>query len=554
MSEHPNTSVKEKTVLVLDITSNITESPKPYYSQNASLSLYDTVKSIQQAAKDNHIIGILIKETSSNQDSNLSLVIADEVLSALEGFKATGKKIIAYLNHPSSKHYLLASIADKIFMHPFGVLDFKGLGAEITYYNEALEKYGIGVQTVRVGQYKSAIEPFTRKNMSAENREQITQLLNDIWNHLLKRISLNRNLTVDKLNGISKEDGLLSAAQAKEKALIDDLIYEEEALNHFFETKTSNASIHKLTLPNYAQNKKLNEILPHAHSKIAVLYLEGDIINGKSRSSQIGAKTWVKQLKKVRDDTAIQAVVLRINSPGGSAFASEEIQYAIRNLKTKKPVVASFSSYAASGGYWIACYTDALFTNPMTVTGSIGSFGLFFNIQKIANNHGIYFDKVTISPLADIFSIGEPKSEKALEIFQKNNNFFYNAFIYKVAEGRQLEPETVAQIAKGRVWSGQLAVELGLADKFGGLNEAIQEAARLANLKNFALKHIPYNYFSLSDLLAYFTKEDWMPQDTLYAPTLKKEIKKFTTDITSLTQFDDPGSLYARLPFYLKFY
>lgn len=564
--ERPPVLIKDDSILVVDLAMNITDSPEDRsfgeFFQDVlqaddiqTANLLAIVEAIDKAAEDSRIVGLFLKGMSFSENYGSGYPVLHEVRKSVENFKKSKKPVIAYLLNADIEDYFVASVADKIILDPFGQLDFKGMALEMMYFAETFKKYGIGVQVTKVGKYKSAIEPFIRTSMSDFEREQSTELLNEMWGEVLKVISAGRGIKVDVLEELSEKQALFLSSDAKKYKLVDEVEYRDQVFKYFDLERTKDEkewTYNKVTLKKYMREVEQKQFLKRLKSskpEIAIVYAEGDIVDGEGRSYQVGGNRLEKTLKEIREDDDIKAVVLRVNSPGGSALASEKIQRALRLVQQqKKPLVVSFGTYAASGGYWISCYADTIYTDPMTITGSIGVFGLIFNVQQIAKNYGVNFDRILTSPYAAINSFTQPKSPEELAKFQQFTNFTYNAFVCKVAEGRKMTTAHAAGIAQGRVWSGIKAKELGLADHFGGLRDAIKHAAKLAKIEDgWEIKQYPDNDKITHEILEHFKEATEVKDVTI--GLFGRFIRRIQADIKALEAFNDPGGVYARMPF-----
>lgn len=559
--QKPPVKVENNSVLLIDLAMIVTDSSeeKELFESFQDLIqaehipkayLLEVITAIEEAAQDPRIIGIFLQSNIATDLQASGYPVLHEIRTAIDEFKKTGKLVVSYFVDVDVKDYFFGSVANKIIMNPLGQLSLKGLACEMMYFGDAFQKYGIGVQVTKVGKYKSAIDPFIRNNMSTADKEQSTELLNDLWDNILKITAEGRGLDKNSLQKLSNTEGLFLASVAKDYKLIDEIGYQDEAFNYFKSENNKEALPNKIELKKYIrnieQNKLLNQVIQHK-PQVAILYAEGEIVDGEGHSYEIGADRIEQKIDEIRDDEDIKAVVLRVNSVGGGVHASEKIQHAIHKLKLKKPVVVSFGSVAASGGYWISCYGDAIFTDPMTITGSIGVFGLLFNVQDISKNIGINFDRVVTGPFAGMDSFGQPKTPAEMKKLQDSTDLMYRTFLSKVSEGRKMDLKTVESIAQGRIWSGLKAKEIGLADFYGGLKDAINHAAKIANLgDNWELKpYSPKQGFARDTIE--FLQESKKAQKISHG-FISKYIKYFKQNIESLNAFNDPSNVYTRMP------
>ncbi|MDR2027325.1 MAG: signal peptide peptidase SppA [Prevotellaceae bacterium] len=453
------------------------------FDVKTNLGLNSVLNGIEQAAYDHRIKGIYLD--LSSVDAGIASV--EEIRDALLTFKESGKFVLAYAESYSQKAYYLATVADKIYLNPFGGIDFAGISSKLTFFKGFLDKLGIEMQIIRHGKFKSAIEPFTLSQMSNENREQIKSYTGSIWNHILQTVSASRDIKIEELNRIADNLELAMAEDALNKKFVDKLFYEDELIAEL--TKYSGGT----SLNTVDIDKYYTAPVPFTDGKdkIAVIYASGEIMSGEGETD-IMSKNIIRAITTARKDSSVKAVVFRVNSPGGSANASEFIARELEITKAKKPVVISMGDLAASGGYWISTPGDKIFAHRTTLTGSIGVFGMIPNIEKAMKEKlGITFDVVTTNEHSDFPSLTRPLKQVEKDYIQKNVEFIYSKFTDKVAKSRNLTVEKVDSIGQGRVWSGVNAFDLGLIDYFGGIKEAIQEAARLADISDYSILELP---------------------------------------------------------------
>ncbi|WP_414751916.1 signal peptide peptidase SppA [Anabaena sp. CCY 9910] len=566
-----NTSpvVKDKSVVVLDLSMNITDR-EPSAGEELQnrfsgvtqerMTLRNVIDSLEKAQRDKRIVAIYLD--GSRGGNNLGFASLKEIRKALEEFRKSGKKVIAYGVSWNEREYYLSSVADTIALNPLGGLEINGLSSQPMFVAGALQKYGIGVQVVRAGKFKGAVEPFVLNKLSPENREQTQKLLDDVWGEWRNTVGNSRKINPQKLQAIADNQSLLEPTEAKTNGLVDQVAYNDQVvadLKKLTGSDKKDNTFTQISLRRYAQvpGQSLG-VARNSKNKIAVVYAEGDIVDGKGDDGQIGGDRFARIFNKIRQDENVKAVVLRINSPGGSATASEVMQREIRLTRESKPVVVSMGDYAASGGYWIATDSNRIFAEPNTITGSIGVFGVLFNGQKLANDNGITWDAVKTGRYADSQTVARPKSPQEIAIYQRSVDRIYNMFVNKVAQGRKLPTQKVAQIAQGRVWSGVTAKQIGLVDEIGGLNAAIEYAAKEAKLgKDWQLREYPREssfeerFFGgvveeISTTLG-IEKLDVKPNDPLTV-----QIRKIQQEISVLQTMNDPQGVYARLPVNLK--
>jgi protease-4 len=564
-SQSSTPTVKDKSVLVFDLSMNITDS-EPNSSQllqktfsgveENNITLRKVVETLDKAGRDQNIVGIYIDGTNAN--SAVGYASLKEIRQALEKFRKTGKKIIAYSTDWSEKEYYLSSVANQIVVNPMGAMEMNGLSSQPMFLAGAFEKYGVGVQIVRVGKFKGAVEPLILNKLSPENREQTQKLLDDVWGEWRKSVGTSRNILPQKLQAIANSQPILEATAAKSNGLVDTIAYEDQVftdLKKLTGKQEKDKTFTKISLSNYAEvpGKSLD-----SDHKIAIVYAEGEIVNGSGDEGQIGGDNFAKVFSKIRQNNQIKAVVLRINSPGGSATAAEIMQREIKLTRQIKPVIVSMGDIAASGGYWIASDSNRIFAQANTITGSIGVFGVLFNGQKLGNNNGITWDSVKTSQYADQQTISRPKSPQELAVYQRSVNRIYNLFLEKVSQGRKIPTAKVAEIAQGRVWSGTAAKQIGLVDEIGGLNVAIEYAAKQAKLGTDweiqeypRVSTFPERLFGkkLDETKAKLGIEK---TQTKNSNPLINELGKLQQEIKTLQTMNDPQGIYTRLPVNFK--
>lgn len=470
------------------------------FSDKKEIGISDVINAIEAAKTDDKIKGISIL----NDESSLGLAQYKDLRNALESFKKSGKFVWAYANMYSQKEYYLNSVANTVYLNPAGDFDFKGLSSEVMFFKDFQEKSGIHMEVIRHGKYKSAVEPFLENKMSEANREQITALLNSIWATFVEDISKSRNIPVTKLNEIA--NGLLARTpeMAKAQHLVDIVAYEDEyhdAIKKALKVKGDD-DYNKISISDYTQNNITTALTNTATDEIAIIYAQGEIGRGEGDVNQIGEGSMRRSLKEARENEDVKAIVLRIDSPGGSALTSDLIWREIEITKKVKPVVVSMGNYAASGGYYIACNANKIFAEKNTITGSIGVFGVLPNFTPLANKLGINTEQVETHENSANYSPFVPVDEKFKAFTLESVENIYKTFVSHVAEGRKMTFAQVDAIAQGRVWSGSEALKIGLVDKIGGLNDAIAEAAKIAKIKSYSTQNYPEYEKSLNDLLS----------------------------------------------------
>lgn len=470
------------------------------FSDKKGIGLTDVINAIEAAKTDDNIKGISIL----NDESSLGLAQYKDLRNALESFKKSGKFVWAYANAYSQKEYYLNSVANTVYLNPAGDLDFKGLSSEVMFFKDFQDKSGIHMEVIRHGKYKSAVEPFLENKMSDANREQLTALLNSIWTTVSSDIAKSRNIPVGKLNEIA--NGLLARTpeMAKTEHLIDIIAYEDVYHNAIKKALkvTDDEDYNKISIADYTQNNITTALANTATDQIAIIYAQGEIGSGEGDVNEIGEGSMRRSLQEARKNEDVKAIVLRINSPGGSAMTSDLIWREIEITKKVKPVIVSMGNYAASGGYYIACNANKIYAENNTITGSIGVFGILPNFSPLANKLGINTEQVKTHENAANYSPFVPIDEKFKAFTLESVEHIYKTFVTHVAEGRKMTFAQVDAIAQGRVWTGTQALKIGLVDKIGGLDDAIAEAAKIAKIKSYSTQNYPEYEKNFDDLLS----------------------------------------------------
>lgn len=535
-------SVSDRSVLRINLHGNLEERKEsdPFselIGEEAGLDLSDIKKSIQMASKDDKIKGIFLHVGMVGNGGWASI---EDLRNELMEFKKTKKFIYAYGEVYSKKMYYLCTAADKIFLYPTGIVEWNGLASTPMFYKKLLtEKLEMEPMVFRVGTFKSAVEPFVLEKMSDANRLQTQTFLNDFWNHILKGISDTRKVSIEQLQAYADNLSINHGEQALKVGLIDGLKHEDEVLD-LLRDQSGLGKEEKVRFVKVTDYAKKYEPKGSAN-KIAVVYAVGQIVSGKSNNDNLGSETFVKALREAREDKNVKAIVIRVNSPGGSALASDVMAREVELAKKAKPVYISFGDVAASGGYYISAGGHKIYAEPTTITGSIGVFGLLFNTQKMFNNKlGITFDRVTTSKYGDLGNLNRPMSELESQTIQQSVNKIYGDFIAVVQKGRKFADSlAVDSIAQGRVWSGIRAKQIGLVDEIGGINKAIQDIAKKAGLgDDYDIVEYPQKQKFIDKILKkdveafvldnYFTKEEY----ELYRQT--KQIRSLKTGVYML--------------------
>jgi len=452
------------------------------------LGLNEILQGLEDAKSDDNIKGIYID--ASSLESGMATM--EEIRNALIDFKKSGKFIIAYSEVYSQGAYYLATAADKIYLNPEGMIDFRGLSSEIMFFKGALDKLDIEAQIIKVGTYKSAVEPFILDKMSEPNKQQVTSFLGSMYDHFLSEIARSRKIPKNTLFSIADSAKIRAPKDALAYKMVDGLMYKDEVLDELKKlTKIDKKKeIKSVSLEEYipAENEKEES----SQNRIAVIYANGEIMSGEGDDETMGSERISRAIRKARTDDKVKAIVLRVNSPGGSALASDVIWRETVLAKKSKPLIVSMGDLAASGGYYIACAADSIFAQPNTITGSIGVFGIIPNMQKFFNNKlGITFDGVKTGKFADLGTVSRPLTDAERMIIQLEVNKTYDTFTKKVADGRKKSQSYIDSIGQGRVWSGAEALKRGLVDRLGNIDDAIASAAKKAKIKDFKIVNYP---------------------------------------------------------------
>lgn len=507
--------------------------------------LYQLVRLIENAAGDDNIKGIYLK-VNGNPNGFAS---TEELRNALLRFRKSKKFVYAYGEVMDQNAYYLASAADKVYLNPKGGVDFTGFASQVMFLKGTLDKLEIKPEIFYCGKFKSATEPLRETQMTDANRIQTTQFLGELYGTFLNGIGVARNIDTATLHGYANENLIQEPGDALKYKLVDGLKYDDELMAEL-KSKTGikqDEEVNLVTLGKYNSGTDLSS--GSGEGRIALIYAEGDIIGGESdRDKTIASENYIREIRKAREDKNIKAIVFRVNSGGGSALASEVIWRELSLAKKVKPIVVSMGDYAASGGYYISCMADSIFAEPNTLTGSIGVFGVMFNMQDFFKNKvGVTFDGVKTAPYADLGSVGRPLTEAEKRFIQNGVDSTYASFKSRVVAGRKLNPAIVDSIAQGHVWSGLQAKELGLVDRIGGINEALACAARLAKLSEYRLREYPESKISISRLVKTFS-------GNMRAQMVKQELGanyEIYQQVKDVQQLH--GDIQARMPFKYNF-
>ncbi|MGB5236350.1 MAG: signal peptide peptidase SppA [Flavobacteriaceae bacterium] len=508
--------------------------------------LDDILHAIEVAKNDDKIKGISI----SSNFLLAGIAQTQALRTALEDFKEGGKFIYAYGDFYTQKDYYLASVADSIFLNPVGIMDFRGLSAEVLYFKDFQEKTGVKMEVVRHGKYKSAVEPFLESEMSEDNRTQIKELIGSIWNTVVEEISESRDLTTANINQIADTLGARNPIFAQKSGLIDEVLYFDE-----YEVQLKSATgiekdddLNYVSLVDYADAKKSKK-LRKGKDKVAVIFAQGDIMYAEGDQNIIGQGIMVKAIRKARDNENVKAIVLRIDSPGGNALAADIIWRELMLAKAEKPLVVSIGNVAASGGYYLAVAGDKIFTEPSSITGSIGVFGTIPNIKGLADKVGINAEQVGTNKNAVDYSLFEPMTDEFRGYLVEGIETTYQVFLSRVAEGRNMTVEEVDQLAQGRVWSGIDAVERGLVDELGGLEDALEEAAKMAGLEEYSIRKYPRYKSDFEKFMEDFGGVSTEVKENALEYELGSEIYDIVKELKSIL---NQKGIQARMPFTIK--
>ena len=544
--------VKPNSVLHLSFKSEITDRASGNVSLTSltsglqtGIGLNDILESISRAKTDDNIKCIFI----DNSDINANLATIAEIRSAVADFKQSGKPVYAYADNLSQGIYYLASVADKIELNPTGEMLLKGLQAQVMFYKGALDKLGVEVQVFRHGKFKSAVEPYILSGMSAENRLQYQAMLDAMWRVYLQNIAESRSIDIAQLNNIA-DNGLSHDPQvAKQLGLIDEVAYRDDVLNELVQL-TGVENIDKLNFVSVGKYAKAKPFAMPSDNKIAVVYASGEINQQSSGYSEqeITEKPYVEALREVRADSSVKSVVLRVNSPGGSAQVSDNIWHEVELTKQVKPVVVSMGDYAASGGYYISCPASYIVANEYTLTGSIGVFGLALNIQKLMSNKlGINTEVVKTNKMSDFGNAYRSFTPAEREIMQSSVEKIYSTFVSRVSNGRNLLPESVDSIGQGRVWCGVDALRLHLIDAYGGLTDAISIAAEMSGTEKYSLVDYPKQEEGFEAMMKMLTEE-------MATRKISKELGEFAESAKYIKNLIGSQGVQARMENTIEIY
>jgi len=597
------TVVRKGSILVVDLEQTFVDAPTSAEHKSVlddalfsggqnTVPLRAAILALRAAAGDDDISGVLIRGTINASGYGSGYAALRELRAAIADFRKSKKPVHAYLVNPDTRDYYLASAASLVTLDPFGSLMMPGMVSEQLFFAGMLEKYGIGVQVSRVGRFKAAVEPYTRADMSPESRLQTRTYLSEMWGEVKRGIAESRSVDTTALQTLVDAQGIILPADALSAKLVDRVAYFDEVLTDLevlagvrekrlpggpvsdsaspvrrdgaapagdLSAMLAQPTLPQVMLEDYAPIAAARSRSFGAKQSVAIVYAEGDIVDGMGGAGTIGGDGLARELRRLRADASVHAVVLRVNSPGGSAIASEKIQRELALIRRTKPIVVSMGTVAASGGYWISTAATRVFAQPNTITGSIGVFSLVPNFKQLANKNGITFDTVKTGRYADILTLTRPRSADELAVLQRGTDAVYAAFLERVSKARNLSRDSVAAIAEGRVWSGTDAMRIGLVDSIGGLDVAIKSAASLAKLTgDYDVREYPRNKSTTELLTEMFSRNPtpvaslpWSSVLTGRGPAqqLGRDVLQ---QLSALLTYDDPRGTYARLPFVLR--
>lgn len=545
------TVVGDNSLFKLELKGEVTERmvDNPFASlmseEQTALGLNDVLSSIQKAADNDFIKGIYLEAGGIMADP----ASVEEIRNALLRFKQAGKFVIAYGDSYTQTDYYICSVADKLILNPQGVVDWHGMASQTIYLKDLLAQLGVEMEVFKVGTYKSAVEPFISSEMSAENREQITAYIGSIWNNMVDGVSLSRGISAEQLNDYADR---YMAFQTPEECvavgMVDTLLY-KDGVKAYLKQRMNTEEDDRLAVLTLDEVKNIekNAPLDKSGNIIAMYYAEGQIVDeaskGVSTAPEIVGEKVCIDLRKLRDDENVKAVILRVNSPGGSAFASEQIWNEVVKLKEKKPVIVSMGGYAASGGYYISCAADTIIAQPNTITGSIGIFGMFLNPHKLLTDKlKLNVETVKTNKFSDFGGMGRPFSADERAIMQGYINKGYATFIQRCADGRDMSKTDIEAVAQGRVWTGEMAMELGLVDLLGDIELAKEIAAEKAGIDSYTLISYPEEVDALSMLLD-------QAKESYIETRVGKFAHEFENELNLIRNIENWNCLQARLPY-----
>ncbi len=551
-STETETVVKKNSIMMLDLNGSLVERTSDnifkelFDKEDSTYGLDDILASIKKAKENDDIKGIYIQATSLNAN----FASLQEIRDALNDFKKSGKFIVAYSDNYTQGMYYLSSVANKVLLNPKGAIEWRGLASQPLFLKGLLEKLGIEMQVFRVGTYKAAVERFSATEMSPANREQVTAYITSIWNEIITDVAASRKISVDSLNNYANRMLMFyPAEQTVKSGMADTLIYKNDVRDYLKQLvkidKDDDLAVLGL---DEMINVKKNTPKDKSGNIIAVYYAFGEIDGGSSSTDEDGiiSNEVIKDLRKLKEDKDVKAVVLRVNSPGGSAFGSEQIWEAVCQLKKEKPVIVSMGDYAASGGYYISCAADTIVAEPTTLTGSIGIFGLIPNAKGLTDKLGLSFDIVKTHKFADFGNIMRGMNTDEQTLLQMYINQGYDLFVSRCAEGRKMSKNEIEKIAEGRVWTGEAAKKIGLVDLLGGIDKALEIAVKKAKVEGYTVVGYPDRKNVLQELL------NSKPGNYIESRMLKSQLGDYYNGFSMLKNLEKADFMQARVPFELN--
>ncbi len=551
-STETETVVKKNSIMMLDLNGSLVERTSDnifkelFDKEDSTYGLDDILASIKKAKENDDIKGIYIQATSLNAN----FASLQEIRDALNDFKKSGKFIVAYSDNYTQGMYYLSSVANKVLLNPKGAIEWRGLASQPLFLKGLLEKLGIEMQVFRVGTYKAAVERFSATEMSPANREQVTAYITSIWNEIITDVAASRKISVDSLNNYANRMLMFyPAEQTVKSGIADTLIYKNDVRDYLKQLveigKDDDLAVLGL---DEMINVKKNTPKDKSGNIIAVYYAFGEIDGGSSSTDEDGiiSNEVIKDLRKLKEDKDVKAVVLRVNSPGGSAFGSEQIWEAVCQLKKEKPVIVSMGDYAASGGYYISCAADTIVAEPTTLTGSIGIFGLIPNAKGLTDKLGLSFDVVKTHKFADFGNIMRGMNTDEQTLLQMYINQGYDLFVSRCAEGRKMSKNEIEKIAEGRVWTGEAAKKIGLVDILGGIDKALEIAVKKAKVEGYTVVGYPDRKNVLQELL------NSKPGNYIESRMLKSQLGDYYNGFSMLKNLEKADFMQARVPFELN--
>ena len=551
-STETETVVKKNSIMMLDLNGSLVERTSDnifkelFDKEDSTYGLDDILASIKKAKENDDIKGIYIQATSLNAN----FASLQEIRDALNDFKKSGKFIVAYSDNYTQGMYYLSSVANKVLLNPKGAIEWRGLASQPLFLKGLLEKLGIEMQVFRVGTYKAAVERFSATEMSPANREQVTAYITSIWNEIITDVAASRKISVDSLNNYANRMLMFyPAEQTVKSGMADTLIYKNDVRDYLKQLveidKDDDLAVLGL---DEMINVKKNTPKDKSGNIIAVYYAFGEIDGGSSSTDEDGiiSNEVIKDLRKLKEDKDVKAVVLRVNSPGGSAFGSEQIWEAVCQLKKEKPVIVSMGDYAASGGYYISCAADTIVAEPTTLTGSIGIFGLIPNAKGLTDKLGLSFDVVKTHKFADFGNIMRGMNTDEQTLLQMYINQGYDLFVSRCAEGRKMSKNEIEKIAEGRVWTGEAAKKIGLVDILGGIDKALEIAVKKAKVEGYTVVGYPDRKNVLQELL------NSKPGNYIESRMLKSQLGDYYNGFSMLKNLEKADFMQARVPFELN--